>query len=226
MRKYYYVFMIILLSFFPINQRIEEENQNYTLTKEVSVNLKEKLKSNDIFPPNENSRPREKEITHVMIHFISNVVNNYKDPYNIYDIYDIFLDYGISAHYVIGRYGEIYCMVPENRVAYHAGKGNLEGFPEYKNKMNDYSIGIELLAIGTKEEMLPIISSEQYDLIDKSLIGYTEAQYESLNILLDSILINNPSIIKDRKHIIGHDEYSKGVKTDPGSLFQWEKIGL
>lgn len=22
------------------------------------------------------------------------------------------------------------------------------------------------------------------------------------------------------------DEYSKGVKTDPGSLFDWEKIGL
>ncbi|ASW43318.1 N-acetylmuramoyl-L-alanine amidase [Clostridium isatidis] len=226
MRKYYYIFMIILLSFFPINQKIEQENQDYTLTQEVSLNFKEELKINDMFLPNENSRPREKEITHVMIHFMSNVSINYKDPYNIYDIYDIFLDYGVSAHYVIGRYGEIYSMVPEDRVAYHAGQGSLEGFPDYENKMNDYSIGIELLAIGTKEEMLPMISAEQYDLVDQSLIGYTDAQYNSLNLLIENILKDNPSIIKDRKHFIGHDEYSKGVKTDPGSLFDWKRIGL
>lgn len=225
-KGYYYMFFFFFLMF-PIMGNIEKENQDYALAQEVAINLdKERHQIKKMYLPKENSAPRTKEITHVVLHFISNILSNYEEPYKIEDIYSLFVDYELSAHYVIGRKGEIYSMVPENRVAYHAGKGDLEKFPEYKNKMNDYSIGIELLAIGTKEEMLPMMSSEHYDLIDSSLIGYTDEQYESLNLLLDNILKENPSIIKDREHIIGHDEYSKGVKTDPGSLFDWEKIGL
>lgn len=228
---YYYLGLIFLISMLPINQGIdrEKENQDYFLAENIineEKEEKEELKINNMYLPDENSSPRTKEITHVVLHFMSNVSNNYQEPYNIEDIYSIFVDYEVSAHYVIGRDGEIYSMVPEDRIAYHAGKGSLEKFPEYDNKMNDYSIGIELLAIGTKEEMLPMISPDQYDLVDSSLIGYTDEQYESLNKLLDKILEENPSIIRDRDHIIGHDEYAKGVKTDPGILFDWEKIGL
>lgn len=180
----------------------------------------------DAFLPEENSEPRSTPITHIVIHFTSNAVNNPKSPYGVQEIRRIFVDYGVSAHYMIGRNGEIYDLVPENRVAYHAGKGNLPSFPQYMNTLNQYSIGIELLAIGTKEEMRTMMTDTVYESIHQSEIGYTEAQYQSLTRLIGDIVSRNPSVSKDRLHIVGHDEYAPGRKTDPGSLFHWTKIGL
>ncbi|WP_077618028.1 N-acetylmuramoyl-L-alanine amidase [Bacillus sinesaloumensis] len=175
--------------------------------------------------PPENSKERTEDITHLMIHFTSNAAVNPKDPYNLDDVYFIFKEYGLSVHYIIDRDGQIFNLVPENRVAYHAGKGSLPNLPGYENKLNEFSIGIELLAIGTKEEMLSMIPEDTYNEIDTSLTGYTDAQYESLHRLITNIIQRNPTIKNDRQHIIGHDEYAPGRKTDPGSLFDWKRIG-
>ncbi|WML27348.1 LysM peptidoglycan-binding domain-containing protein [Neobacillus sp. OS1-33] len=174
--------------------------------------------------PLQNSKPRTQPITHVVIHFISNAVSKPYDPYNVQDVYRIFINNGVSSHYLIGRSGEVYRLVDENRVAYHAGKGDLPGFPAYKNRLNEYSIGIELLAIGTQDEMLPVMSAQTYQSIAPYNIGYTEAQYRSLNLLLDDIIGRHPFIKRDRQHIVGHDEYAPGRKTDPGKLFDWTRI--
>jgi N-acetyl-anhydromuramyl-L-alanine amidase AmpD len=168
--------------------------------------------------------PRKEAKTHVVLHFISNAAVNPENPYNYEDVRSIFTDYDVSPHYMIDREGVIYHLLPENRVARHSGKGELRGFPEYKDHLNDYSIGIELMAIGTEAEMKDMISSEDYQKIPTEHIGYTEAQYKSLNLLLDDILARNPYIKRDSTHIIGHDEYAFGRKTDPGSLFDWEMI--
>jgi len=176
--------------------------------------------------PPQNSKVRTQKITHVVIHFISNARMKPHDPYRVKDVNRIFLEYGVSAHYMIGRNGEIYRLVDENRVAFHAGKGSLPGFPAYQNKMNEYSIGIELLAIGTRNEMLPMMSGKTYNSIHPSHIGYTDAQYRSLHLLLNDILRRHPTVIRNRKHIVGHDEYAQGRKTDPGSLFDWSRIGF
>ena len=72
----------------------------------------------------------------MVIHFISNAANKPRDPYNIQDIYSIFLNNRVSTHYMIGRNGEVYRLVDDNRVAYHAGKGSLPGFPGYENRLN------------------------------------------------------------------------------------------
>lgn len=175
--------------------------------------------------PDVNSEPRIENVTHVMLHFTSNALSKPKDPYLIEDTYNIFRDYEVSAHYVIDRAGEIYLFVPENRVAYHAGRGQLRGFPEYNDRLNHYSIGIELLGMGTREEMVPIITAEKFDQVDQAMIGFTEAQYSVLNTLLNDIVGRYPHIHKNRNYIVGHDEYQAG-KTDPGSLFNWSKIGL
>ncbi|MEH7384492.1 N-acetylmuramoyl-L-alanine amidase [Bacillus sp. JJ1521] len=172
------------------------------------------------------SEKRTDEISHVMIHFISNAALKPEDPYKVDDVYSIFEEYGVSVHYLIDREGEIYSLVPEDRVAYHAGKGSLPDFPNYENKMNQYSIGIELLAIGTKEEMAGIVDEDIYKKIDPTLAGYTDSQYRSLQLLVDNILKRNPSILRNRRHVIGHDEYAPGRKTDPGSLFDWTRIGF
>lgn len=201
--------------------------------KEVKIeNTEVKVGSEDIIATTNKSLPldlsedRTKQITHLMIHFISNAALKPEDPYNVDDVYSLFKEYNVSVHYLIDRNGEIYSLVPENRVAYHAGKGSLSDFPEYENKMNEYSIGIELIAMGTKEEMTAIIPEDIYNQIEPSLAGYTDAQYQSLNRLVHNIVRRNPSILHDRRHIIGHDEYAPGRKTDPGSLFDWSRIGF
>ncbi|MDC3413233.1 LysM peptidoglycan-binding domain-containing protein [Terrihalobacillus insolitus] len=187
-------------------------------------NQKRDVPITDATLPYQNSKTRTEKVTHVMIHFISNAGVKPNDPYNAKDVYRIFLDYGLSAHYMIGRDGEIYQLVDESRVAFHSGKGNLPEFPTYQNKMNEYSIGIELLAVGTRDEMLSMMSGKTYDSINPSDIGYTDAQYRSLNLLLETIFDRYPSVLRNRKHVVGHDEYAPERKTDPGSLFDWSRI--
>lgn len=176
--------------------------------------------------PKKNSRVRGAPITHVMLHFTNNALRSPQSPYNIEDVYALFEEYEVSAHYMIDREGEIYLLVPEERAAFHAGKGRHLNYQEYGNGLNDYSIGIELMAIGTKEEMLSTIPEETYDSIDPLNMGYTEEQYIALNKLLDDILTRNPGIKNDREHIIGHDEYAPVRKSDPGELFDWSRIGF
>jgi N-acetyl-anhydromuramyl-L-alanine amidase AmpD len=192
----------------------------------AAVKQSSKLTIINYLLPKENSDLSTKPITHIVIHFSSNAAKNPKKPYVLQDICNIYLQNGVSTHYLIGRKGEIYRLVPENRVAFHAGKGSLKDFPTYKDHLNLYSVGIELMAIGTKKEMSSMISSAVYNSIQPSNIGYTSAQYHSLKLLVDDLTKRNTSIKKDRKHIIGHSEYAPGRKTDPGSLFQWSKIGL
>lgn len=212
-----------------LKQDLPQSAPKATAPTEVTESTQEVKKSNvgmsEYLLPFSNSEERVEKTTHVVLHFTSNALNNPQNPYLIEDTYNIFKDYGVSAHYVIGRAGEIYLFVPENRVAYHAGRGKLQAFPEYNDQLNHYSLGIELLAIGTREEMIPVISEERFDLIDPAITGYTEAQYQSLNTLLNDIVARYPHIQKNRNHIVGHDEYSV-EKTDPGSLFNWSKIGL
>jgi N-acetyl-anhydromuramyl-L-alanine amidase AmpD len=174
--------------------------------------------------PEQSSKPRTKAVTHIVVHFISNASKRPEKPYELEEIKNTLMEYGASCHYVIDRVGNIYTFVPENRVAYHAGKGKLSEYPEYENKLNEYSIGIELLAIGTEEDMLKIIDENAFDLVKSSDRGYTDAQYNSLNWLINDMLSRNPYVKRDRQHIIGHDEYAKGRKTDPGALFNWDKI--
>jgi N-acetyl-anhydromuramyl-L-alanine amidase AmpD len=176
------------------------------------------------FMPRLNFVPQGDVKTHVVLHFTSNAVADPESPYVYEEVMKNFIDYEVSPHYMIDRKGEIYYLLPESRAARHAGKGNLSGYPDYKDHLNRYSIGIELMAIGTEEEMATIMSSEHYKTIPPEHIGYTEAQYKALNLLLGDIVARHKEIKKDRNHIIGHDEYAPDRKTDPGSLFDWSKI--
>lgn len=157
----------------------------------------------------------------VMVHFMSAVVNHPDDPYNMDYIRDIFEDYGISVHYVIGRDGTIYCYIPEDRAAYHAGNGEFAGDERLTNMMNQYAIGIELVAIGSQSDMAQYMTGREYQALTVD-VGFTDAQYESLQALVADICGRN-GIPMDRAHIIGHQDYSPR-KTDPGELFDWERL--
>jgi N-acetyl-anhydromuramyl-L-alanine amidase AmpD len=176
--------------------------------------------------PEKYSLPRTKPITHIVIHSISNIVSKPQSPYEINDIRHLLMEHGVSAHYVIDREGTVFRLVPEGRVAFHAGRSNLPYAPFFDHGMNHYSIGIELMGIGTKEEMLSIVPEKLYNQLDTSLIGYTKAQYTTLSRLLECLYKRYPAIQKDRYHIIGHDEYAPVRKQDPGQLFNWNYIGF
>ncbi len=158
----------------------------------------------------------------VMVHFISAVGPHKEDPYNMKYVRDIFIEYDISVHYIIERDGTINCYIPENRVAWHAGSGEFLNDPKYTNQMNQYAIGIELVAIGSEDDMSIYMSSSEYQALDDSLKGFTDEQYESLKALVADICERN-DIPLDRDHIIGHEDYSP-EKTDPGELFDWNRI--
>lgn len=169
------------------------------------------------------SYERSEPVEYIMLHFSSNVLGKPEDPYNIEDMVGVYAGWESSTNYVIDREGNIYCFVPEYRCAWHAGKGAWKDDERLTDRMNFYSIGIELLAIGSQKDMSIYMSSRRYKKIPQEYIGYTDAQYEALSALLDDLCAAY-GIPADRDHIIGHEEYAPDRKNDPGELFDWQRV--
>ena len=178
---------------------------------------------NAFFQPVEDYSSKRKHPPEViMIHFTSAIMERSYDPFNMKAIRQILMDHKVSIHYIIDRKGVIYCWIPEERVAWHAGKGKYGNEPKYTNQMNHYSIGIEMVAIGSKTDMAQYLKANKYDTLPDSWKGYTDAQYESLKQLVDD-LCSRYNIPADRDHVIGHQDYT-AQKNDPGELFDWKRI--
>lgn len=108
----------------------------------------------------------------------------------------------VSAHYLIKEDGEVYNLVDDSKVAWHAG------FSCWNKKiaMNERSIGIELDNLGNDV--------------------FTDAQMESC-INLSKFLCKKYDI--SSKNFIGHSDVAPDRKIDPGLFFDWElcyKSGL
>jgi len=104
----------------------------------------------------------------------------------------------VSAHAVIRRDGTITQYVPFGMRAWHAGQSEYQG----RGGCNDFSIGIELE--GT------------------DVVPYTDAQYESLAALIETLLATYPTLSAD--HIAGHSDIAPGRRTDPGPAFEWRRL--
>ncbi len=204
----------------------ETENQQETEEKTQSTPASENQYAGAIAqyltPLEEYSWEREQKPEFVMLHFTSAVVEHREDPCNPQYVRDIFENYKISVHYVIDRDGNIYCYIPEDRVAWHAGEGSFQNDPKYQGKMNSYAIGIQLLGVGSEEEMKAYLDAGEYAALDQAVIGFTDAQYQSLQSLVADIC-SRYDIPADRDHVIGHDEYSPDAQ-DPGSLLDWNRV--
>ncbi len=201
---------------------LDKEGTHVSILPPEDPEIISELAVKELMDTEEYSSIREYPVEYVMIHFCSNVVNDKKDPYNADAIRSTFETNRVSINYIILRDGSIQCWIPEQRVAWHAGKGVWADDEKFTNKMNLYSIGIELAAIGSKNDMKQYVSSSYYNSIPKSLIGFTDAQYEALSALISDIC-SRWGIPINREHIIGHSEYSS-LKTDPGELFDWERV--
>ena len=156
--------------------------------------------------PNRDARPDGAAIRLVVIHGISlppgefggdgivQLFTNRLDP-TAHPYYATIVDLRVSSHFLIRRDGELLQFVPCSERAWHAGAScwrAVEG-------CNDFSIGIELE--GTDDA------------------PYEDAQYATLNVLLDALRVRYP--IED---VVGHSDIAPGRKTDPGVAFDWTRV--
>jgi N-acetyl-anhydromuramyl-L-alanine amidase AmpD len=172
------------------------------------------------------ARPAGAVVDMIVIHFSSDVVAHPDDPYDVERVIHGYEAGPASTHFLIDRGGKILRLVREERAAWHAGKGELPFEPKRKNALNATSIGIELLGMGSKEDMKLWLRPEQYDKVKAEHKGFTDEQYRALAALVDDLRARFPQIQKDRRHVVGHEEYAPGRRTDPGQLFDWKRIGL
>jgi AmpD protein len=162
-----------------------------------------------IASPNQDARPAGMAIDLVIIHAISLPPGEFGGPY-VAQLFTNCLDPGahpyfaeiahlrVSAHFLIGRSGELTQFVAIDRRAWHAGESVWEGRPA----CNDYALGIELE--GTDEA------------------PFTDAQYAALALLLGALRARLPALTPDR--IVGHADVAPGRKTDPGPHFDWSRL--
>lgn len=145
----------------------------------------------------------------LVIHYISAVDVKPEFPFDLGEILKIFCDHGVSSHFLICRDGFIYRLVPEEKRAWHCG-GSIMPQPDVRKNVNDFSIGIELVATADS--------------------GFTNLQYNAISEL--SLYLEN--LYKKRFTLVGHNEIAgqravdldlrKDVKVDPGDLFDWDRF--
>lgn len=107
----------------------------------------------------------------------------------------------VSAHYMIDEDGTVYQLVDEAMRAWHAGVSSWAG----AENVNDRSIGIELVNPGH----------------EFGYRAFTEPQMAALETLAGDIVARHGI---PAARILGHSDVAPGRKTDPGELFDWERL--
>ena len=144
-----------------------------------------------------------------VIHYSSAVLRCPDTPFALEEVLSLFCEYGVSSHFLIDREGTLFRLVPIGKKAWHCG-GSIMPEPDNRRGVNDFSVGIELLATGES--------------------GFTTAQYAALA----ELCAGNERIFGMRMTYVGHDTIAgkRAValglrteeKTDPGSRFEWRRF--
>lgn len=107
----------------------------------------------------------------------------------------------VAAHYMIEQDGQSFQLIPEDKRAWHAGRGSWRG----EGDINDISIGIELVNLG------------HYG-------GYEDFPPAQINALLNLMA----GIVKRHRippaGVVGHSDIAPGRKEDPGEKFPWATL--
>jgi AmpD protein len=159
--------------------------------------------------PNCNERPREDDISLIVIHCISLPPGEFGGewidrlftntlPKDAHPYFESIHHLRVAAHVLIRRDGTLTQYVPFHQRAWHAGASSYRG----RDTCNDFSIGIELEGTET--------------------VHYTEAQYGRLADVIQALLAHYPAL--SREAITGHSDIAPGRKADPGPSFHWERL--
>ncbi|MCD6281979.1 N-acetylmuramoyl-L-alanine amidase [bacterium] len=160
-------------------------------TKHPKPDVDETYKS-----PNCKNRPEGQEIDLIVLH---HTVGDFESTKNTFMKPDP--DNGVSAHFVVDKEGNVFQMVDEEKVAWHAGKASRY---EGGTGVNNRSIGIEFVNKG--------------DGVDE----YTPAQIAAGRELVD-YLRDKYNITDGEDHVVGHKEVHSG-KIDPSENFPWLEV--
>ena len=153
------------------------------------------LKINHIHSPNYSHRRKNTKVDTIIIHYTgmkskNEAIDKLIDPKS-----------KVSAHWLICENRIIYKLVDECFASWHAGKSFWKG----RSKLNEYSIGIELVNPG---------HANNYR-------SFGEKQIKSLEELL-------ARIFKDYKldiySVLAHSDIAPDRKMDPGELFDWQRL--
>lgn len=137
--------------------------------------------------------PTPRSVDTIVLHSSYNALGG--DVYSVDRTIEEYEQYGVGAHYLIDRSGAVLRLVEEANIAYHAGSSKM---PDGRKNVNDFSIGIEMIA--TEDS------------------GYTEKQYAAVNALIADIESRHKI-----KSVVGHGDIAPGRKTDPWK-FDWKKL--
>ncbi|MCB1728637.1 MAG: 1,6-anhydro-N-acetylmuramyl-L-alanine amidase AmpD [Gammaproteobacteria bacterium] len=156
--------------------------------------------------PNQDERPDDCAVDLVVVHAISlppdqfggagvmQLFCNALDP-DEHPYYAEIAHLRVSAHFLVRRDGELLQFVPTTRRAWQAGQSCWRG----RSRCNDFSVGIELEGCDSQ--------------------GFEEAQYRVLSALLAGLVRRHPIV-----SVQGHSEIAPGRKTDPGPMFEWQRL--
>jgi N-acetylmuramoyl-L-alanine amidase len=106
----------------------------------------------------------------------------------------------VSAHYVLAEDGTAYRLVPEDRVAWHAGRSHWRG----REALNGTSIGIEIVNL----------HGDRHD--------YPAPQIAALIELCHVVIGRHPAIVP--RNVVGHSDIAPRRKVDPGLRFPWSAL--
>lgn len=114
-----------------------------------------------------------------------------------------------SAHYLVTRDGEIFQLVNDEDVAWHAGAINNPIWSLYDG------INPNKVLIGIEHECYPDVGGDG---------NLTEIQYQA-SLWLHQLLIQKWNIPIDRNHLIGHYQIDSVNRSNcPGNAFPWDKL--
>ncbi|BCX17293.1 MAG: N-acetylmuramoyl-L-alanine amidase [Geminicoccaceae bacterium] len=107
----------------------------------------------------------------------------------------------VSAHYLVEEDGTLWSLVDEGERAWHAGISYWRG----RERLNDVSIGIELVNPGHAHGLVP----------------FAEAQLRRLEALLAELFARWPI---GPAGVLGHSDVAPDRKLDPGERFPWPRL--
>ena len=147
--------------------------------------------------PNHAPRPADAAIDVLVLHYTELPL---KETLDI--LCDGAREHRVSAHYVLAEDGTLYRLVPEDCVAWHAGRSHWRG----REALNATSIGVEIVNR----------HGDRHD--------YPRAQIAALIELCRGILARHPAIVP--RNVVGHSDIAPKRKMDPGLRFPWATLAL
>ena len=138
----------------------------------------------------------------------------------------------VSVQFVVDTNGDIYQLMPANKIAWHAGVSKHKG----RTGMNKYSIGIEIVNPGWLVEKADgeyyTWYNQKVNKNEAALLKHpneSSARYwhEYPNVQVDAVKELCQVITekyKNIKYILGHDEVAPDRKQDPGPALPIQKI--